>query len=199
MKVLITCKESQVVTKAFRALGHEAYSCDIQHCYGEHPEWHIHKSVEYILPGSWDLIIAHPTCTYLCKAQLWRCNRSYTRMFQKRKAIDFVKHIWNRDCPRICIENPDGCLPDCFRPWDQRTSFRKFEDKYRKDICLWLKGLPKLIEGSFVTGTKSVSNHVNSRMDQATKSHIKSRFFTGIARAMAKQWGALLSPQVTGN
>lgn len=191
MNVLIACEESQVVTAAFRSLGHEAYSCDIQECSGGHPEWHYQRSLEQVLYGDWDLIIAHPPCTYLCKAQLWRCTRSAFRMKQQELAIEFVKYIWESKCPRICIENPDGCLPKRWRPWDQRTSFHKFGDPYDKEICLWLKGLPPLIEGPIVPGTKSVSNHVNGRMDQETKSRIKSRFFPGIAKAMAEQWGSL--------
>jgi hypothetical protein len=99
--------------------------------------------------------------------------------------------IWRSGCKRIAIENPDGCLPGMFRPWDQRTSFHKFGDQYQKDICLWLKNLPPLVEGPIVPGIKKVQNHVNGRMDQATKSRIKSRFMPGIAQAMAKQWGAL--------
>ncbi len=106
-------------------------------------------------------------------------------------AVNFIRRIWDSECPRICIENPDGCLPAKWKKWDQRTSFNHFGDQYKKDVCLWLKNLPPLVEGPFVPGIKSVSNHVNDRMSQETKSKIKSRFMPGIAKAMAEQWGSL--------
>ena len=191
MKVLVACECSQVVTMAFREAGHDAFSCDIQPCHGSHPQWHVQTNVELIWHNGWDLIIAHPPCTYLCKAQLWRCQKDPNRMLQQDHAVSFVRRIMGCGCPRIAIENPDGCLPLRYRTWDQRTSFNKFGDPYGKDICLWLKNLPPLIEGPIVPATKSVSNHVNGRMTQEQKSRIKSRFMPGIAKAMAEQWGSL--------
>src|SRR5574344_1078988 len=90
MKVLIACEESQAVCKAFRAKGHEAYSCDIQECSGGHPEWHIQGDVTPLLNENWDLIIAHPPCTYLSNAG----------------ARDFFMKLYNANFPKIAVENP---------------------------------------------------------------------------------------------
>lgn len=193
MRVLIGCEESQIVTMAFREYGHEAFSCDIKPCSGGHPAFHIQKSVKLIWDQGWDLDIFFPTCTYNCKDQLWRCLKEPARMILQDQSVQFIRKIWNCPIPRIAIENPDGCLTKRFQMWDKRTSFNKFGDPYLKDICLWLKTLPPLVEGPIVPDTKSVSNHVNGRMDQETKSRIKSRFFPGIANAMAIQWGGLPS------
>lgn len=192
MKVLVACEESQVVTKVFRSLGHEAYSCDLQECSGGHPEWHHRCDVKDLLPGSWDLIIAHPPCTYLCKAQLWRCVPGTDRYRLQKEAIEFVRYIEGQPCNLIAIENPIGVLSREWRKYDQLIYPYQFGDPYRKDICLWLKGLPKLLPGDMSPGRKSVSNHVNGRMSQAEKSRIKSKFFPGIAKAMAEQWGSLI-------
>jgi hypothetical protein len=189
MKVLIACEESQIVTKAFRFLGHEAYSCDLYECSGEYPEWHYQCDVRELLPGSWDLIIAHPPCTFLCKAQLWRCVPGTQRYIDQGTAIEFVKFLYNQPCPQIAIENPIGVLSRAWRKYDQLIFPYQFGDPYKKDICLWLKNLPPLRPGDASPGRKSVSNHVNSRMSQALKSRIKSRFFPGVAKAMAEQWG----------
>lgn len=192
MKVLVACEESQVVTKAFRSLGHEAYSNDIYECSGGHPEWHIVGDARDIVLGSWDIIIAHPPCTFLCKAQLWRCVPGTDRYIEQRKAIDFVKELYNAPCPQVAIENPIGCLSREWRRYDQLIYPYQFGDPYRKDICLWLKGLPRLDLGTESPIRKSVSNHVNSRMSQVQKSRIKSRFFPGVAKAMAEQWSLFM-------
>jgi hypothetical protein len=193
MRVLVACEESQIVTMAFRGYGHEAYSCDLYECSGGHPEWHYKCDIRELLPGSWDLIIAHPPCTFLCKAQLWRCVPGTKRYQHKEEAINFVKFIYNQPCPLIAIENPIGCLSREWRKWDQLIYPWQFGDPYRKDICLWLKGLHKLKLGEESSGRKSVSNNVNGRMSQAVKSRIKSKFFPGIAAAMAEQWGNIES------
>lgn len=189
MRVLVACEESQIVTSAFRSMGHEAFSCDLQVSSGGHPEWHHQCDVRELLPGSWDMIIAHPPCTYLCKAQLHYCLKDRSRDSMRKEAIDFVRYLYSQPCPRICIENPIGCLTKEFRPWDQLIYPYQFGDPYRKDICLWLKGLP-LLRGTILSpGRKSVTVHVNGRMTATQKSKIKSRFFPGVAKAMAEQWG----------
>lgn len=191
MRVLIACEESQIVTQAFRDQGHEAFSCDIQECSGGHPEWHYKEDVYDLLPGNWDLIIAHPPCTYLCSAQLWMCQRDPVRQAMQMKAIEFIDYIWSTPCKRIAIENPIGCLQGKWKSWDQLIYPYEFGDPYKKDICLWLKGLPKLIKGPYSPGRRKVENHVNGRMSQAEKSKIKSKFFPGVAKAMATQWGKI--------
>ena len=112
MKVLVACEESQAVCKAFRALGHEAYSCDIQPCSGGHPEWHLQVDALELLKMRWDLIIAHPPCTYLTvTGNRWFNEEKYGEKAVERKrlreeAAEFFMAFANADCPRIAIENP---------------------------------------------------------------------------------------------
>ena len=120
MNVLIACEESQEVCKAFRAKGHNAFSCDIQECSGGHPEWHIQDDVLKHLDG-WDLIIAHPPCTYLSNAGarwLWAGYRLNIERYEKGlDARAFFMKLWHANCPCICIENPIPSsiyfLPSC--------------------------------------------------------------------------------------
>ena len=126
MKVLVACEESQRVCTAFREIGHEAYSCDVQECSGGHPEWHIQGDVlPYIdgscifttmdgaahrIDGTWDLLIAHPPCTYLSNAgarHLWKGHVLNQERYEKGlEGKAFFMRFWNANCPRICVENP---------------------------------------------------------------------------------------------
>lgn len=166
MRVLIACEESQRVCMAFRELGHEAFSCDIQECSGGHPEWHINSDClallngdcqfntqngeVHIITGKWDLIIAHPPCTYLTvTANRWFDTGKYgksawERMTERNKAIAFFYQFVMADCDRIAIENPLGVMSTAFRPADQIIQPYMFGDAFEKRTCLWLKGLPKL-------------------------------------------------------
>lgn len=140
MKVLVACEESQAVCKAFRELGHEAYSCDIQECSGGHPEWHIQGDVLPLLKEKWDLIIAHPPCTYLTNAGarwLWAGGELNTvRYAQGLEAKDFFMQFYNADCPRVAIENPVPSsifeLPEC----TQIIQPYEFGHPYSKKTCL---------------------------------------------------------------
>lgn len=187
MKVLVACEFSGIVAKAFRVKGHEAYSCDI--IPGDIPEFHLQidlfKAVSWLKP---DLLIAHPPCTYLCKAQIWRIKNNEDRAVKMLDALWFVKQIWNLQVKHICIENPIGLLPKLIGTASQIIYPWWFGDKHSKDICLWLKNLPPLIATCYNTQRIPVSNHVNGRMSQAQKSHIKSKFFPLVADAMATQW-----------
>lgn len=166
MNILVACEESQAVTKEFRRLGHEAYSCDIIPCSGGHPEWHIQQDVLPLLnglcvfttsdgvlhsiAGKWDLIIAHPPCTRLCNSgQRWLYwgdeeYRAKKKKDQEEAVVFFMKFV-NADCDKIAIENPSGIMstlyrkPDCtYNPYDF-----KGETECKK-TCLWLKGLEPL-------------------------------------------------------
>lgn len=166
MKVLIACEESQAVCKEFRALGHEAYSCDLYECSGEHPEWHItgdclpllngakqYDSLKTIfrtqdglfheLPEKWDLIIAHPPCTHLSSSGQWAYKKGKD-INLKQEAIDFFMNFVNADCDKIAIENPIGVMSTEYRKPDQIIQPYWFGDKAQKSTCLWLKGLPQL-------------------------------------------------------
>lgn len=166
MKVLVACEESQRVALEFRKLGHEAYSCDLLECSGNHPEWHIKKDVtlllngncifntvdglEHEISGKWDMIIAFPPCTYLTvTGNRWFNYEKYgdkaiQRMLDRNDAIKFFMTIANADCDKIAIENPVGIMSTKWRKPDQIIQPFEYGDAYEKRTCLWLKGLEKL-------------------------------------------------------
>lgn len=166
MKILVACEESQRVTIEFRKLGHEAYSCDLIDCSGNHPEWHIKGDVSSLLNGNsifqtvdgiehkiigkWDMIVAFPPCTYLTlSGNRWYNYEKYgekaiQRMLDRNAAINFFMTIANADCDKISIENPVGVMSTMWRTPDQIIQPYQFGDPYEKRTCLWLKGLPKL-------------------------------------------------------
>ena len=203
MMVLVACEESQEVCKAFRELGHEAYSCDIQDCSGGHPEWHIKGDALPLLAERWDLIIAHPPCTYLSNAGarwLWAEHKLNGERYAKGlEAKEFFMKFWKADCPRICIENPVPSsifeLPEC----TQFVQPYEYGHPYSKKTCLWLKGLPPLkptemvadhkpfVSSGSYTKTHDPKFKGASRRGGSAKS--RSKTFPGIARAMAEQWG----------
>jgi len=209
VRVLVACEESQEVCKAFRALGHEAYSCDIQECSGGHPEWHLQQDVIPLLSEKWDMIIAFPPCTDLAV--------SGARHFAKKRAdgrqqrsIEFFMQFVNADCLRVAIENPIGIMSSHYRKPDQIIQPYQFGDHARKSTCLWLKGLPKLEPtnvvdpGEIVRGGYSVGASLNYARDENGKilpwndprtAKARSKTFPGIAKAMAEQWGGLEPPK----
>lgn len=166
MNVLVACEESQRVTIEFRKLGHNAYSCDLLECSGNHPEWHIKKDVtlllngncifntvdgvEHEISGKWDMIIAFPPCTYLTvTGNRWYNYEKYgdkaiQRMLDRNDAIKFFMTIANADCDKIAIENPVGIMSTQWRKPDQIIQPYQYGDAYEKRTCLWLKGLPML-------------------------------------------------------
>ena len=200
MRVLVACEESQAVCKAFRALCHEAYSCDIQPCSGGHPEWHIQADARELLKLRWDMIIAHPPCTYLTKGGAqYLFNKDHKIKDPEREAKGweakaFFMEFWNADCPRIAIENPVPIKYFGLPPYSQIIEPCMFGDHWRKKTCLWLKGLPLLWATDIVvprgcwTGAKS---RKASGYEWAGKRSAKdrSKTFPGIARAMSEQWG----------
>ena len=235
MRILVACEESQAVAIAFRDRGHEAYSCDIQECSGGHPEWHILGDVlnflnpdvlfpgelpgiqfftmdnEYhYFPGKWDMIIAHPPCTYLTVTgnRWFNVDRYGEKAIQRKKdreeAVKFFMRFVNADCDRIAIENPVGYMSTHYRKPDCIIQPYEFGHPARKKTCLWLKNLPSLIptdvvdSGEILPGGYSVGASANYATDENGKilswndprtAKIRSRTFPGIARAMAEQWG----------
>lgn len=219
MKILIACEESQTVCKAFRERGHEAYSCDILSCSGGHPEWHIQSDVlplldgnckfttldgeNHFIPGSWDLIIAHPPCTYLTlSGNKWFkpefANRFPDRQKDRQEAITFFMAIANANCKKIAIENPVGIMSTQWRKPDQYIEPFMFGDPEKKKTGLWLKGLPllkatKIVE-PIIVHCKSGVNVPRWLMEtlglpKEERSRIRSKTFPGIALAIASQWG----------
>lgn len=232
MKVLVACEESQAVCKAFRERGHEAYSCDVQDCSGGHPEWHIKGDVlpllngscktvtvggvEVSIDGKWDLIIAHPPCTYLTvSGNAWFNVAKYgekaiRRERERELAAEFFMQFINADCERIAVENPIGYMNTHYRKPDQIIQPYEYGHHARKATCLWLKGLPKLKPTNIVdpgdfqeakTGSGrryNVGSSSSAARDENGKiipwndprtAKIRSKTFPGIAEAMAEQWG----------
>ena len=186
MKVLIACEESQEVCKAFRALGHEAYSCDIIPCSGGHPKWHLQQDVLPILNDGWDMIIAFPPCTDLCSSGARWFPEKQTDGRQQ-KAIAFFMQFVNADCPRIAIENPIGIMSTVYRKPDQIIQPWQFGHGETKATCLWLKGLPKLQPTDIVDGRTPRIHHMPPGPERAK---LRSKTYPGVARAMAEQWTA---------
>lgn len=219
MKILVACEESQTVCKAFRGMGHEAYSCDIQPCSGGHPEWHIQDDVLPILDGfcfrtedrtfhlgmKWDMIIAHPPCTYLCvTGNRWFNVEKYgqkalERLRLRSQAINFFMEFVNAPCKKIAIENPIGIMSTNYRKPDQIIQPYMFGEPYEKKTCLWLKGLPKIKPTDIVQPEERVRFDSGKtmprwyaeayRLQPSERSKVRSKTFQGIAEAMAKQWG----------
>jgi len=195
-KVLIACEESQAVTKEMRALGVEAYSCDIEPCSGGHPEWHIQGDVTPLLEQEWDMIIAFPPCTHLAvSGAAW--------FEQKRKdgrqqqGIDFFLLFANAKCQRIVIENPVGIMSSIWRKPDQIIQPWMFGHPETKATCLWLKGLPKLLPTDDVKKQmEALPRNKAMRLyylpPGPERAKLRSRTFPGIAKAMASQWGVLV-------
>lgn len=168
LKVLVACEESQAVCKAFRELGHEAYSCDIQECSGGHPEWHIQGDVLEILEPrdhgnnylpaiwfstvdgafheieKWDMILAFPPCTHLSSSGQHWFSRGLKDPQLREDAAAFFMRLANVDCERIAIENPVGVMSTRWRKPDQKIQPWMFGHPMTKTTCLWLKGLPPL-------------------------------------------------------
>lgn len=205
-KVLIACEESQEVCKAFRALGYEAYSCDLQPCSGGHPEWHIQEDVfKAIDRRFWDLMIAFPPCTHLAVsgAKHFEAKRKDGR---QQDGIDFFLRIATAPVTKRAIENPVGIMSGIYRKPDQIIQPWQFGDEAQKTTCLWLFNLPKLFharntdlfndqithtgKGEFVT-TPSGKRLPKWYSDNKSPK-VRSKTFPGIAKAMAEQWGPLI-------
>ena len=181
MKVLIGCEFSQVVTKAFRDRGHEAYSCDLFPTEGN-PDWHIEGDVLNVLGDEWDLAIFHPPCTYLAvSGARW----FKYRQKEQERALNFVRTLLNADIPKIALENPISILSTKIRKPDQIIQPWMFGHGETKATCLWLKGLPKLQPTNIVAGR---DNRVHREPPSKDRWKKRSRTYSGIADAMSEQW-----------
>lgn len=219
MKVLVACEESQRVCMAFREKGHEAYSADIQECSGGHPEWHILGDVlpiingdckfqtmdgeQHEIKGEWDLLIAHPPCTYLSNAGArWlyagrKLNEERYKMGLEAKK--FFMSFYNAKCKKIAVENPIPSKVYNMPKYTQTVQPYEHGHPYSKKTCLWLKGLPELKPSNMIaeykpycsSGSYSKTHEEKykgvSRKGGSAK--IRSKTFEGIAKAMADQWG----------
>ena len=194
MKVLVACEESQRVCIAFREKGHEAYSCDIEPCSGGHPEWHIQDDDLKHLDKGWDLIIAHPPCTYLSNAGARflypKGILNQDRLKKGLEAKDFFMKLYNANCPKICVENPVSSKIFEMPQHTQEIQPYEFGHPFKKKTRLWLKGLEPLKATNIVEvseSTKIAGNWFNKGGKDRQKN--RSKTFEGIAKAMAEQWG----------
>jgi hypothetical protein len=191
MRVLIACEESQVVCKAFRERGHEAYSCDIEPCSGGHPEWHIQDDVLLHLDDGWDLMIAHPPCTYLTVTANKYFLSNPERWQKRLDAVMFVWALMNAPIDRIAIENPVGVISSHIRKPDQHIQPYEFGDPYQKTTGIWLKNLWPLVPTNIVEPIIIRKNgYIDHPWHYGTNSQVRSKTFPGIAEAMAEQWGS---------
>lgn len=218
MNVLVACEESQRVCMAFRERGHTAWSCDIQPCSGGHPGWHIlgdclpllngdcefttEAGGVHVQNGKWDLIIAHPPCTYLSNAGACRLYPRKGEIDEERfrkglAAKAFFMVILNADCNKICVENPVSCKVFDMPPHTQEIQPYMFGHPYTKKTRLWLRGLSPLVPTDIVepigpycpagTGRKDRSKYGAAKRGEDAKNRAKT--FWGIAVAFADQWG----------
>lgn len=184
MRVLVACEFSGVVRRAFRALGHDAVSCDILPS-EDASKYHLQRNVLEIIACSWDLMIAFPPCTYLAAsgARWWPAKRS-----EQTAALAFVRALLDAPIQRIALENPVGCISTRIRKPDQIIQPWQYGHGETKATCLWLKGLPTLRPTNIVCGRVArvhrMPPHVNRWKD-------RSRTLVGIADAMAMQWGQM--------
>ena len=225
MNVLVACEESQRVCTAFRRGGHNAFSCDVIEPSGEHPEWHIlGDALDVINPkpdkisfrtmdnktyiiDKWDLIIAHPPCTYLSNAGACRLYPKKGQLNQERytkglQAKEFFMQFINANCEHIAVENPIPSRIYNLPKYTQIIQPYQFGHPYTKKTCLWLKGLPKLQptnvvepQGMWVNGNSNIWKKQAANGDVTGKSkdpRIRAKTFEGIAAAMADQWGTFL-------
>jgi hypothetical protein len=214
MKVLIACEESQAITKEYRKLGIEAYSCDIKECSGGHPEWHIKgDAIKEAYSGKYDLMIAHPPCTYLAVSGAgWLYNKDGSinndRFNLQIDALNFVRLLMNAPIDRIAIENPISIISSKIRKPDQIIQPYFFGDEARKSTCLWLKNLPKL-KPTKIVGQGEDYEWIDSKTGKKKKQplwyykalleaktpeerrSLRSKTFPGIAEAIADQWREL--------
>ncbi len=181
MKVLIACEESGIVREAFKALGHDAWSCDFVKT--AIPGQHINENVLNHLKGGWDLMIAHPPCTHLAvSGARWFKYKGV----EQHNALSFVQSLMDAPIDKICIENPISIISTKIRKPNQIIQPWMFGHGETKATCLWLKGLSKLKPTDIVDGREARIHKMPPSKDRAK---LRSRTYPGIAQAMAEQWG----------
>lgn len=235
LNVLVACEESQRVCSEFRRLGHNAYSCDLLECSGGHPEWHFHQDVlevikngggklqngeEAFIDGEWDIMIAHPPCTFLAvSGARWYYHpddkdlpmdqrrphpRFPNRAQDREEGAAFFMALAEAPIKHIAVENPIGIMNTRYRKPDQVVQPYFFGDEASKSTCLWLKNLP-LLEKTNVVGTgewvqlssgkrlpKWYSDALTKAKTAEERRNLRSKTFPGFAKALAEQWSEYL-------
>jgi len=190
-RILVACEFSGIVREAFRTHGHDAVSCDLLPT--EIPGPHYEGYVEDILGEGWDLMVAHPPCTHLAvSGARWFKDKQW----QQQEALDFVRLLMDAPIYHIAIENPVSVIASKIRKSDQTIQPWQFGHGETKAICLWLKNLPKLQPTNVVEGREARVHRMPPGPDRWKE---RSRFFPGVAEAMATQWGAVLEGVLVGN
>ena len=203
MKILVACEESGTVREAFRKLGHDAWPCDLQESRDNSP-YHYQQDVFEVIEKGWDLMIAHPPCTYLCvSGARWLYNKDGSKN-EKRwenmyKGLDFVTSLMNAPIEKIAIENPISVISSYIRKPDQIIRPYEYGDNASKSTCLWLKNSPKLVPTNIIVPTKHITKSGKQYdswwfessliSDKKERAKFRSKTFQGIADAMAMQWG----------
>lgn len=192
MRVLVACEFSGVVRDAFSARGHDSWSCDL--IPSDRNGNHLQGNVLDFLDMNWDLMIAHPPCTWLCQAMRTNAARKdrprISAAFERERnnAVKFVMDLFNSPIKKVCVENPIGYLNQCWRKPNQVLRPSMFGHEYNKDVCIWLKNLPPLFATLIVGPPYKKLDFWSDKRNPDGRS-IKSITFPGIAKAMAEQWG----------
>jgi hypothetical protein len=194
MRVLVACEKSQTVCKEFRKLGHEAYSCDIEDCTGDNPEWHIKDNVLNHLDKGWDLLIAHPPCTDLAVSGA-RWFPEKRKNGEQQRSIKFFLEFTKTNIPKVCIENPIGIMSSIYKKPRQVIQPYYFGHPEFKATCLWLKGLPRLNGTNYIKPPNREDaewnswNRVHKCPPSINRKELRAWKYNYIAKAMAEQWG----------
>lgn len=208
MRVLVACEYSGAVRDAFAKLGHDAWSCDLLP--SEVGGKHYQGDVKAIIGDGWDILIAHPPCTYLCSSGLHWNGRVPGRAQKTEDSLEFVRLLMSAPVPRICIENPVGRIGTAIRKADQAIHPYEFGHDASKRTCLWLKNLPllkpttyfppRIVESGPHEGKRRWSNQTDSGQNRLGPSEDRwkerARTYSGIAEAMAAQWGGIPLPDI---
>jgi hypothetical protein len=182
VRVLVACEFSGIVRDAFRARGHDAWSCDLEPTEAD-PQYHLTGDVRQILDAGWDMMIAFPPCTYLAGSG----NRWYAGTELRAQAVQFVRMLYEAPIPRVAIENPRGHLSVAFRRPDLVIHPWEYGHRETKATCLWLRNLPPLMTGE--VWAPPYEARIWRMPATASRTRERSRSYPGIATAMAEQWG----------
>jgi hypothetical protein len=184
VRVLVACEFSGIVRDEFRALGHDAWSCDLEPSLRPGP--HLRTDVLNVLDLGWDMMIAHPPCTFLCNSGVRWLKTDHSRWFKMDQAATFFKTLLDATIIKICIENPIPHKYALLPPYTQLVQPWQFGHGETKATCLWLKDLPKLKPTRVVTGR---AGRIHNMSPGPNRGRERSITYRGIARAMANQWG----------